>query len=257
MSESSAQRTLSARIGTPSAAGNPEQAVVSIVQEAAGYRAQIAFSGTLSGTRELRAARCDSLSDAVLVIVAITAGARSEATRVEPVELHWQLYATLSADFGSLPQPTIGPGVQLGIALARVSLAFSFEYWLSRERLLPAQTGTGAEVGLWNVGMDAAIAVVQLGRLDFGPMLSVVGGSAYGKPLNLGRPRPIQRVPWLGSLFGLQGRLAVASFTFRATAELGACIAQPQFTVSDPNEVLFHSARVFGRVGLGIGWTFR
>jgi hypothetical protein len=265
MSESSAQRGLRARIGATPGTGSSAEATVSISQDATGYRAQIAFSGRLSGTRELRAARCDSLGDAALLIVAITAAPHTAAAgtsgprdaKLEPTLLHWQLSAALRGDFGSLPQPTIGPSVQLGIALSRLSVDLSFEYWLPREQLLGVRASTGAEVGLWNVGVTAGIAVVQVGRVDFGPTLSLAAGSAYGKPLNLSDPRPVQRVPWVGSLVGLQLRIAISSFELRATAELGLCLAQPEFTLSESKQVLFHSGRVFGRVGLGIGWMFR
>jgi hypothetical protein len=263
MSESSAQRGLRARIGATPATGNSAEATVSIAQDATGYRAQIAFSGGLSGTRELRAARCDSLSDAALLIVAITAAPHvaaagtsgPRAAQLEPTLLHWQLSTALRGDFGSLPRPTIGPSVQLGIALSRLTVDLSFEYWLPREQRHGARAG--AEVGLWDVAVAAGIAAVQVGRLEFGPMLSLAAGSAYGKPLNLSDPRPVQRVPWVGSLVGLQLRIAASSFALRATAELGLSIAQPEFTLSDPKRVLFHSAPVFGRVGLGIGWMFR
>jgi hypothetical protein len=265
MSESSAQRGLRARIGAAPATQNSAEATVSIAQDATGYRAQIAFSGGLSGTRELRAARCDSLSDAALLIVAITAAPHTAAAGMsgprdaqrEPTLLHWQLSAALRGDFGSLPQPTIGPSVQLGIALSRLSVDLGFEYWLPRKQSLGVRAGTGVEVGLWNVAVAAGVAVVQVGRVDFGPALSLAAGSAYGKPLNLSDPRPVQRVPWVGGLVGLQVRIAVSSFALRAAAELGLCIAQPEFTLSEPKQVLFRSARVFGRVGLGIGWMFR
>jgi len=106
-----------------------------------------------------------------------------------------------------------------------------------------------------NVTAGAAVRVLRAGPVELGPSLTLAAGSAYGEALRIDRPRAVQRLPWIASLFGLQLRIHLDSFALRVAAEFGLCFVQPRYTIDDYGEV-FRAESLFGRLGLGVAWTF-
>src|SRR5262245_17860109 len=80
-SEDDARAALRALVGD---AGEGAQARVDIESRDAAYHAQIAIAGAISAQRELHGARCASVSEAALLIIAVLVDPLATAERVAP-----------------------------------------------------------------------------------------------------------------------------------------------------------------------------
>jgi hypothetical protein len=111
-------------LGDDERAVDPGGASVSIVQDASVYRAELVFTGALSGRRRLSGYPCPALADAVLLCLALAANPIAvvhyvaDAERAQHVTalaerdaLHFLVGVRFGADVGSLPKLAVGPGL--------------------------------------------------------------------------------------------------------------------------------------------------
>ena len=264
MSEQSAQRNLRRLIGEPSPQAADAAVSVEISARTGGYLARIAFSGALLGTRELTDPHCDSLSDAALLIVAITAAPQAVAEHVSPrredtsardAALNWRAGVTLRADMGSLPAPSPGAGLELGFSAARLNAGLTAGYFWPQVQLRGPRPGVGAEVDLWELGLRGGVDLIRTPDVGFGPTASVIGGVVSATPLGLRRANPKQHAPWLAGALGLQLRGRLAPVLLQAGVEIGRCAVQPEFRIDNYPPAVFGSSPWFGRLWLGVLWT--
>lgn len=265
MSEQSAERNLRALIGEPSAQAPAAAVSVEISARAEGYLAQVAFSGAVLGTRELTGTRCDSLSDAAILIVAITAAPEAVAERMSPkrepasasdAALQWRAGLTLRANMvGPLPALSPGVGLDLGFSAARLNLGLTAGYFWPQAQLSGPRPGVGAELALWDLGLRGGVDLVLTRDVGFGPTASVVAGVVSAAPHHLRLPNEDQHAPWLAGALGLQLRRLIAPLLLQAGAELGWCVVQPVFRIEGYEPPVFQSSPWFVRLWFGVAWT--
>jgi hypothetical protein len=236
---------------------------VRIVPRGAAFSADMLFSGAVSGTRQLSGERCASLADAVILIVAITIDPLAVADHVSLTPpsasspgpaLHGEFALTALADVGSLPQPSFGPGAQIGISLQRFHAELGAAWWVPRVRLRGPRAGTGGEFGLWEGALRAGLDVLQSRALALGPTAAFSLGSSTGAAWKIDNPNAVQHAPWAATLLGARFCQRADPLFVEIGAELGFLIVQPDYGIEDFGTV-FKPARWFGRFRLGIGWT--
>jgi hypothetical protein len=271
-----AQAALDTWLGEQAPSAEATAVKVEIVQRASGFEAAIEFSGQVRGERQLAAANCASLSDAVVLIVAITVdpltvsqrlsappsapaapppAARDASPGATSGELaRVTLALQLSVDWGSLPQLSLGAGAQVGLTLGRLGLALEGSFWLQRLQRLESGNAAGGEIGLWEGRARGCYDLLHGANLAVGPCAAFAFGLMSGEGVELVHPNPTtQLAPWALGLLGAHIRQRSHPLFVDAGLELGLSILRPVYEI-DKMPVFQPSAAVV-RAWLGIGWS--
>ena len=209
-----AAQKLAERLGVPLQVGDAGEIRVRITRQA-----QRRFAAEISmpeaGVRRIEGDDCRKLAEASVLVIAIAhdplsvAGSwphAAEAARTDaqmPGGPTTYLAVEAGADLGSLPQPTGGGGLLVGLTLPRGLRVEAAGYaWLPRNTLKGPTPTASAEMGLY-VGALRGCLERAWGRVMVGPCLGVELGAAWGRGLDVERPRRVAGLwsaGWLGVL---------------------------------------------------------
>jgi hypothetical protein len=274
--EAAVQRALADYLGPAPAASRgdaepPQRMQVQIEIESVdsgGFAAQIEIEhGDDSGERTFEAQDCARAAEAAILIVALAidpAGMAARATDKPKSQVNtaqtrvresepWRLTlgVQLVGDLGSLPGPTAGAGLSLGLLLGRLHVE------ALGTALLPRVTGSGpaagsdGEIGMYTAELRGCVALLRFfdRALGVAPCLAAEAGQTWGQGLGLARRRT-RTEPWLAGWLGLSVRQVVGQrWQFGLTAEAGLPLHRPQWVIDDFGQI-FQTAVVGGRLTL-------
>jgi hypothetical protein len=238
------------------------------------WEARIATHGDSgSGQRRLEGASCERVAEAAILIAAMTIDAvgvahkakttRAAAKRSPDAPLLSAEHprpvvgVRVPADLGSLPGPTLGLGVFVGVEAGRARVEGQGTIWAPRLALSGPTTGSGGEIGLYAGGVRGCFDAVQVsgGETRFGVCLGGEAGVSTGVAVGIGASTH-QKGTWAAGLAGVSLRQVGASgLAFGLSADLGAPIRRPAFVI-DNFGVVFQASPVVGRASLDLAWIF-
>ena len=227
------------------------------------FAARIEPQGSGQGAqREFEGNDCARVTDAVVLIVAMMLDPVAAAERVKPPVLEERplgvsIGVRAAADAGSLPAPTAGAGLTLGIHLRRLHGHLEGTAWIPRLALRGPVPGSGGEIGLYSAALRACYDVVRGagGELAVGPCLGGEVGQSTGRGLNISHPTRSTGL-WSAATLAVTARhTARSGFSFWLSAEGGAPFYRPSYFIENYGEV-FRAAPVFARLGLTVAWIF-
>lgn len=260
-SPSAANVALRAMVGDRLASGSPGAPLAKVAISHAGgqYAASIGFGGGSHGARELRSERCDSLAEAALLVIAITAVpvgvtrvvpmARSEPSEAPPT-LAPELGVHISGDLGSLPEPTLAPGIQLGLRFGALRLGIEGALWVPKR--LERASGSGGLLSLSEADLRACFDVVRGSSLRLGPCGAFAIGLSAGSGRGLEQSVKRTQALWSATRLGISLRQDRAPLFVELVLDLGLTIVRPDYTIDGTS--VFHPLW-FGRTALAVGWV--
>ena len=219
-----------------------------------------------SGERSLKGRSCAHVAEATALVIAMTLDVSDEerggppspaqpGTRAAPPAPRFSLGVRATADAGSLPAPTAGAGVALGIELGALHAAVELTAWLPQFEAGAVQPGPGGRFGLWTAGARGCFVLLGFGALQLGPCLGAEVGVATGRGVGISEPDTDEHV-WLAGLGGLSLRHAGTSpLAVELALAAGVPLRRPTWEIEALAEV-FRAAPVFGRAGLSLSWRF-
>lgn len=263
---------------------------VQVRRDASGFHARLEIStadSSPSGLRQLDAASCEELNDALALAIAIALGssaapapasdgpptlaaaspARPEppsdasaplpASETSPAPLHAVLGAALIADTGSLP--AAGFGAEIGARLAGSRFELHARGLLLPSREASIDTGEpsspGAELGLL-AGALLGCVPLSHGVVDLAACAGAELGQLSGRGTHVATPHE-RRSLWSAARLDLTARKPLPSLPL--ALELGFSAAAPllrdDFILKDIGTV-HRPANVVGRASLGLAWRF-
>jgi hypothetical protein len=240
-----------------------------------GYRAELEIErGDEAGERALRGARCDEVSAAATLVIAMVIDP-SAAERVpaaepapaslgaplanEPAEpLRIALGAKLLGDVGSLPRATLGAGIALGLhftARLRIELA---ALALLPQRAVGGPTATSSTLlALYAGQLRACFAPFDAlaNVMAFEGCAAAELGISRGDPRGISNGGPSSGV-WGAGFVGLGLRQASRNgLQVGALIELGLPIFRPVYEIDGYGPV-FRATPVLARLSLEARWLF-
>ena len=244
------------------------------------FVAELTISDEARDVRQLRATDCSSLSDAVLLIAAITLdplaaatevmdGRRREAAPAAPIgtaardaasdrrqRLRIELGAQLAGDAGTLPDPSIGAGARVGVSFGRVQVQLEGTWWLPRVEWRGPRLGTGGEIGLLGGGARGCVDVLSASDTGFASCAALHLGRTSGRGVNFAGAKTDAGGLWGAASIGLRFRQHSVPLFVEIALDLGLCVLRPEYTIDGFGRV-FQPGLVFGRASLGVGWSTR
>jgi hypothetical protein len=241
---------------------------VSIERGARGrWRAHVVTrSASGGGERDVEGETCARVAEAALLIVAIALGPMELTARAHEVGLlqpsaagtRLALGVLLSGDLASLPAPTLGAGFFVEVVRDRLRGRADFSAWLPRTERAGPNPISGADVGLQAVSVVGCVDAIELlrERLRLGPCLGVEAGLTTGRGVGLRYPRR-SRDPWGAATVAVTLHQNQPDWPLQAWISLGAGYVpfRTAYTVEGYGTV-FEAAPVFGRLIVGLSWTF-
>jgi hypothetical protein len=259
---------------------------VQVRQDARSFHARLEISAAgsnPSGLRQLEAASCEELTDALALAIALALGSSAQeamtpapaeppgpaeppsdghaalaSSEASPAALHAALGAALIADTGSLP--AAGFGTEIGLRLAGSLLELH-----ARGLLLPAREASidssdssspGAELGLL-AGVMLGCVPLSHGVVDLAACAGAEIGQLSGRGTRVASPHERHSL-WSAARLDLAARKLLPGVPL--ALELGFSAAAPllrdDFILKDIGTV-HRPANVVGRAGLGLCWLFR
>jgi hypothetical protein len=224
-----------------------------------------------SGERRFDGATCAHVAEAAELIASIaleesdvaersvhdeqiSARAPEIARPAEATQLSLGLRAAL--DVGSLPKPSTGLGISLGLQWGKAYAEFDALVWL------PSATHarSGGEIGMFVAGLSGCYPAVVIGSaFDLAPCLGAEAGLTASRGVNLAQSlRPLSH--WAAVFAGISARQSVGSGLQTVFwVEAGLPLFRPEYVVYDAGQRVrvFRAGPAVARVGLGIVWLFR
>ena len=222
-----------------------------------------------SGERSFIGASCTDVAEAAALIVAMAldptaAAARGESGAADaragpstdtPARLSAGL--RLSADAGSLPEPSAGAALVFGLEHARLRAQLEAAAWLPQEARIGRDAELGGRFGLFTGALRGCFDVLLFAAdaLRAGPCLAFEAGLATGRGLDISEPGT-DRDLWAAALGGVSLRHVGSSpVQLGLLVELGVPLHRLIWEIDDFAEV-FRAAPVVGRLSLGAVWRF-
>jgi hypothetical protein len=220
-----------------------------------------------SGERHIEGTRCDRVAEAAALIVAMTLESIELAERLKspPAPLlpsgeptRFSISAGVTGDIGSLPLPSLGVSVGLGLQLGLSRVEATGTAWLPRLGVDPSSGGAG-EIGLFSAGIRGCYDVLRAAgdTLGVGPCLGAEVGLSFGRGVNQTPEARSEQGAWWAVLAGVELRQRTESgFGTWFSLEAGVPISRPVYVIEGAGRI-FRASPVLGRAALGIAWTFR
>jgi len=239
------------------------------------FRAEIALRGATAGDRRLEGNDCRRVAEAAALIIAMTLDPLGSTERVtegslaggEHDRLALSIGARAAGDLGSLPQPSLGAGVVLGVHLDRAHAEAEAMAWLPRLTRLTRLTsdgasslGGGGEIGLFAGALRGCYDFVRVAGLGlgFGPCLGAEAGLSTGRGIDV-LEATRRHGFWAAALAGLSARqlgAGVAGLGSWLSLELALPLARPVYAIDGHGEI-FRASPLAARVSVGVTWSFR
>lgn len=206
--------------------------------------------------RVLEARDCDALSDAVLLVVAMSFAepAAPPAPGIAKPGFALGVGGLARVDVATLPDPTLGLG---GVAALlkgplRVELEAAYDFPQSSSRR--AAHG-GGQFGLWSTALRGCYALLSHWQahapVALGPCLAAEFGVMRGRAFEATSART-RRALWSALWFGVTASLRVGSWLRPwLSLELGLPVRRPSFDVAGHGAV-YQAGRVVGRGTIGL-----
>lgn len=254
------------------------------------WEAKISSSGPeVFGVREFRGSSCERLVEAVALVIAIAldpfstsesiTGRESapskpiaevpvkkkkqlrqkpRATPIADEKLFFMTGLRAAGDLGSLPEPTMGMGLALGLYYERWLVEVEAKVWLPQVALRGPIAGSGGTIELYSGGLRGCFDALQaFGRqLSLGPCLAAEAGLSSGTGINISHPTRSIGL-WGAGLAGLFSRQTTESVALSILVEAGIPFLRPIYAIEDFDPPVFQASRVVGRVSLDVVWLFR
>jgi len=232
-----------------------------------------------SGDRRFEGPTCNLVADAAVLVVAMTVDPTAIAKRIQsmkeasqgagpssaprPAQPRPRILAGLraAADVGSLPGPTGGLGVVLGVQFGRWHLEGEATAWLPRLALAPPAPLRGGEIGLYSASLRACWDGVQSAtrELRLGACLEGEAGVTTGQGTT-GIAEPDQTSGlWVATFAGVTARQVSASGLVPwLSLDIGTPSRRPMYVIeSGASRVfVFQASEVVARASLGLAWIF-
>jgi len=238
------------------------------------WEARIATHGDSgSGQRRLEGASCERVADAAILIAAMTLDAVGVAHKVKttqaaakhapaapaPTPEHPRplVGVRVPGDVGSLPGPTLGVSVLLGVEAGRARVETEATVWAPRLAMTGPTAGSGGEIGLYTGGLRGCLDAVQAsgGELRLGVCLGGEAGVSTGVAVGID-PATHRRGTWAAALGGVALRqVSPSGLTYGLSADLGVAIRRPAFVIDNFGTV-FQASPVVARASLDLAWIF-
>jgi hypothetical protein len=187
----------------------------------------------------------------VILLVASPARAYEPA----PPRLHPTFHASGAVDLTSLPSPSPGAEVALGLIAGANRIELRGAAWVAQPAAAPSLPGAGGQISLLDAGLrycrtfvPRVVEVAGCGGFSAGAVL----GRGYGVP------QPVTAAsPWAAPSLGVLGMWrASPGFAFGAMVEGLVPVVRTTFVLSGAGAI-FRPAPVTGRALLGIEAWFR
>ena len=214
------------------------------------------------GPRTFVGSDCRDVAEAAALIAAmlVDAGhaaepgsddAASDAVR-RPLRI--ALGVHVLGDAGSVPKPTLGGGLSLGLRWGRLHGGLRASAFLPRTTESGPRPGSGGELGLYVAGLSGGFELVRAfdQRLGSGPLLGLEAGLMVGQGRGLALPRT-ERQPWLAPSLGWAVLLTGDAYCAGLRAEVFAPLLRPSWVLDDFGE-LFRVPAAVGRLSLEVAW---
>jgi hypothetical protein len=233
------------------------------------YHAEVVVEGDDErGARAFVGASCRDVAEAAALIAAMLldpAGAAARARSPEaapprtdpPAPAQLALAVHLLGDLGSLPAPTAGGGLGIGVRSGRLHAGLRVSASLPRrtERvaMLP---DAGGELALYAAGLRGGFELVRGpgGHLGSGPSAGLEAGVAVGRGLGSGlAQRGADGQLWLAPSLGWTLLVSFDQLAFGLFVEALAPLHRPSWVLEGYGE-LFRPPALVGRVSLDVAW---
>jgi hypothetical protein len=270
-------------LGAPIATGASDAVQVDIAPLADGlWEARIVTRGAGgSGERRFVGPTCKLVSDAAVLVVAMTVDPMATAERVtamrdasqrpaptaalaRPPSSDWpRMLAGLraAADVGSLPGPSAGLGMALGVQYRRLRVEGEATAWLPRLALARPSRDRGGEIGLYTGALRGCWDGLRSasGELALAGCLEGEAGVTTGQgTTGIARPKETSGL-WVAAFAGLtlsQG--SAAGLRSWLSLDVGTPIRRPEYVIDEGAApvAVFQASAVVGRAALGAAWMF-
>jgi hypothetical protein len=266
-----AQAAIAAALGKPlPPRDEPAVVRVQIAQREDGqWNADIWMYGADgSGERSFAGASCAHVADAAALIVAMAldpsaaperadsdAGA-ARASLPNETALRFLLGLRVSGGTGSLPEPSAGIALALGVELGRLRAEVDAAAWLPQVARGGLDGEVGGRLGLFTGALRGCFDALRPGggALRIGACLAFEAGVATGEGIDISDPQTDEHL-WAAGLGGLSLRHAGRSpLRLGLLLELGAPLRRPIWEIDDFE--VFQAEPVLGRLSLSAGWLF-
>jgi hypothetical protein len=250
--------------------GEPASVAVSIAKQEDGrFRAEVVVETEQGrGERAFAGTDCRDVAEAAALIAAMLIdpgqggtgqdGASSAAAAAdsnpEPQPLRLALGVHLLADTSSLPQPTAGGGLSVGVLWRRLHAGVRLSALLPRVSERGPASDSGGELGLYlaAIGCDFALLQAMGERLGTGPGRGFEAGLAVGEGRGVAVQRS-ERAPWAAPALGWALWLMTPPLGFSLRIEALAPLARPTWLLDDYGQ-LYRAPAAVGRVSLELAW---
>ncbi len=281
MSAATARASIEALIAQ-GAANTSETTEVSVHiegDEAAGYLAELEFErGDEEGERTLRGARCDDVTGAATLVIAMVIDpsaaervpepkppAPAPELKAEPerdpneatTPLRFSLGIALLGDLGSLPYATLGAGLSLGVHVSRVRFELGALALLPQHADVGPTAASSTLVSLYGGELRACFAAIESlsGVLALEGCASAELGASSAESQGISNGTRSSAL-WSAGFLGLGARQASeAGLQLGALAEIGAPILRPVYEIDGFGPV-FRATPVLARLSLSARWLF-
>jgi hypothetical protein len=245
-------------VGDAADSAAPDAIRISITRDGRSYLARVAFARSPQGDRELTGDNCETLSSAALLVAALTVDplAAADALAQTPVDVssaaarpvHALLALRFQGDVGTLPFPTVGPGLEAGLEVGPLRVSAEAAVWLPQVKLRADRAG--GRMALLEGAIRGCVDALRTARGGAGPCLGVAAGPYFGHGLGV-MTRNHTLAPWLAGTLGISAHQHAGSIALEASAQVGLTLIGPTYSIGGE---AFFQPRWFGRVTVGCGW---
>jgi hypothetical protein len=214
----------------------PAQYSVEITRAAAArFRARVREA--MSGERVFEGSDCVVVAQAAALIVAMTFDPLATTTNLtrgsQPALPHlWSLSGGLSADIGSLPEPSLALTLGVAIQAGRLYGALHATAWLGQEVLREAEVG-GAYVSLFAGALRGCVNTLEStsSGLELAPCATFELGTAIGRGVGVHNPQTSAGF-WATPLLGVSVRQrSQGGLQSSFSIDGGVPVLRPQFVI--------------------------
>jgi hypothetical protein len=269
-------------LGPRTMTGGPSDLVqVEISRLAEGrWEARVLTRGTSgSGERRFEGPTCNLVADAAVLVAAMMFDPLAIAERIKsmteasqraapspmppPTRDRPRMLAGLlaAADVGSLPGPSGGLGVVLGVQYGRWHFEGDATAWLPRLALAPPAQDRGGEIDLYSGGLRACWDGAQSasGELRLGACLAGEAGVTTGQgTTGIAQPQQTSGL-WAAAFAGVTARQVSASgLAPWLSLDIGTPVRRPMYVIDSGSSrvFVFQASEIVGRAALGVAWIF-
>jgi len=216
-------------------------ATTDVTRKAGVYRARLRVTTpTGSGERSLESGQCDTLTDSVALVIALSVSGAADSSQDARAAPTQQLALAISAQggvlFGALSQPALGVGGAVALE-GLVSLRFELSgAYYARQSTTFAQSALGGHFELVTFGARAC-RLWSLGTVDLAPCVGAEGYFVNAEGFG-GTVSRHQDASFWGPAVGLFGRMHVTkAFAVYVVADGVAPLPRRRFVFSDVGEL--------------------